>query len=726
MTMKLTNYALAAALSACLLVSCRTDDGISSLAYVDPLIGTQGTGTQYGGMMPMAGVPFGSIQWVPMTRLTEVGVLSYNEADSLLLGFIGTRQPAIWMGEWGQVSFQPQCGDAPVLGYGERGQMIESQEYTPYCGRVTAGGIRTSYAGADHSSVYEISAANHIVIDASRKCEGNRTNPAALPGHLEFSADGRSAFGWNSDMFDGQHTSPKPNFKGFFYMEFSRPATATEVLDDMGDACHGYASFGPAAKPLTVKVGVSLLSVEQAKANLAAEIGKKGVRQVAKESRQAWAAQFGKLCIDADADVKTIFYTGLYHALLYPRRIDEDGRYYSAFDDSIHEGKMYNCWSMWDTYRAEHPLLCLVVPERVDEMMQSLVEMYHEGGWLPKWPNPCYTGIMIGSPAETILAQAWTEGFRDFDLAEAYAAVKKNATVPQPTDMEFMWEDRGCFGDTPETRGGLTRYQTIGYVAGDETRESVSRTQDFGLQDLAAAILADAAGYPEDADYFRARSFNYRNLWNDEQKLFLPRSASGEWMEPRRRHYCECTQWTAQWCVPYDVDGVVELIGGRDEYEARLDNFFETLFWVPERGNKSIHGNEPSHHIAYLYNRIGRPEKTQARVREIMSRSYSTGRKGFDGNEDCGQMSAWYILSSLGLYMLNPADGWYEIGAPCVREATLTIGKPYTPAKLHITVRNLSPDNSTVKSVSFNGKAIEDWRIHHNELIKGGELEFIY
>ena len=333
---------------------------------------------------------------------------------------------------------------------------------------------------------------------------------------------------------------------------------------------------------------------------------------------------------------------------------------------------------------------------------------------------------MIGSPAETILAQAWTEGFRGFDLAEAYAAVKKNATVPQPTDMEFMWEDRGNFGDTPETRGGLTRYQTIGYVAGDETRESVSRTQDFGLQDLAAAILADAAGYPEDADYFRARSFNYRNLWNDEQKLFLPRSASGEWMEPRRRHYCECTQWTAQWCVPYDVDGVVELIGGRDEYEARLDNFFETLFWVPERGNKSIHGNEPSHHIAYLYNRIGRPEKTQARVREIMSRSYSTGRKGFDGNEDCGQMSAWYILSSLGLYMLNPADGWYEIGAPCVREATLTIGKPYTPAKLHITVRNLSPDNTTVKSVSFNGKAIEDWRIHHNELIKGGELEFVY
>lgn len=717
---------MAAALAACVLVSCGQNSGRASLASVDPLIGTQGEGSQYGGMMPMAGVPFGSIQWVPMTRLTEVGVLSYNESDSLLLGFIGTRQPAIWMGEWGQVSFQPQLGDQPVLEFDHRGQSLESQEYAPYGGKVTAGGIATTYAGGDHSAIYEFSAARHVVIDASRECFRDRSNPAPLPGHLEFAPDGMSASGWNSDMFDGQHTSPKPNFKGYFYIEFSRPALTCGVIGDMENKCTGYASFGADAKPLTMKIGVSLLSVGQAKANMRAELCGKNARQLAKASRKAWEKEFSKLTIDADDDVRTIFYTGLYHALLYPRRIDEGGRYWSAFDDEIHEGTMYSCWSMWDTYRAEHPLLCLVAPERIDDMMQSLVEMYHEGGWLPKWPNPCYTGIMIGSPAETILAQAWTEGFRGFDLQEAYAAVKKNATVPQPTDREFEWEDRGNFGDTPETRGGLGRYQTIGYVAGDETRESVSRTQDFGLQDLAAAVLADAAGFPEDAEYFRERSFNYRNLWNPEHRMFLPKTADGEWMEPAKHHYCESTQYTALWCVPYDVEGVVELLGGREEFEAGLDDFFENRFWVPERGNKSIHGNEPSHHIAYLYNRIGRPEKTQYRVREIMSRSYSTGRKGFDGNEDCGQMSAWYILSSLGLYMLNPADGWYELGAPCVREARLRIGKPYKKAVLHIKANNLSSDNSTVKSVTFNGKRLEDWRIHHNELIKGGELIFEY
>lgn len=386
---------------------------------------------------------------------------------------------------------------------------------------------------------------------------------------------------------------------------------------------------------------------------------------------------------------------------------------------------MYSCWSMWDTYRAEHPLLTIVAPERIDDMMQSLLEMYREGGWLPKWPNPCYTGIMAGAPAETILAEAWTKGFRGFDLALAYEAVKKNATVPQPNDTLLRWEDRGNFGDTPETRGGLTRYQTIGYVSSDETNESVSRTLDFGLQDRAAAILAAAAGYPEDSLYFYRRSFNYRNLWNADSTLFLPRSLDGNWVDPASgRHYTECTPYTAQWCIPYDVQGVVELMGGADRYESALDEFFANRFWKPERGNKSVHGNEPSHHVAYLYNRIGRPEKTQKNVREIMSRSYTTQRKGFDGNEDCGQMSAWYILSSLGLYMLNPADGWYEIGSPCVNEAWINFSPPYRKARLHIIARNQSPEHIYVSKVTFNGQEIKDMRLHHNDLVKGGTLCF--
>lgn len=531
----------------------------TSLDYVDPLIGTHGEGTQYGGMMPMTGVPFGSIQWVPMTRLMDVSCLSYNEADSLLLGYIGTRQPAIWMGDWGQVSFQPQRGELKK-DYESRGQLIENCTFTPYWSEVTAGGITTSFSGTEHAAVFEFSEADHVVIDASRIALRGASNPAALPGHIEFGSDCRSASGWNTDMFDGQHSTPKPNFKGYFYIEFSKPFEDSGADGNGEDETRGYVSFAKGGEPLTLKIGVSLISVEQARKNLEQEIGRRGVAKVAALARKAWQEKFDLLEIEAAEDIKTIFYTGLYHCMLYPRRIDEDGRYWSAFDDSIHEGTMYNCYSMWDTYRAEHPLLTLVAPERVDGMMQSLLEMYREGGWLPKWPNPGYTGIMAGDPAETVLAEAWTKGFRGFDLQLAYEAVKKSATVPQPTDTVYRWQDRGNFGDTPETRGGLTRYMSLGYVAADEANESVSRTLDFGLQDRAAAILAGAAGFPDDSAYFYRRSFSYRNLWNSEQSLFLPRSTDGSWMDPTNgRHYTECSPYTALWCVPYDVDGVAEL-----------------------------------------------------------------------------------------------------------------------------------------------------------------------
>lgn len=702
-----------------ILSGCTDNNGLS---YVDPLIGTEGDGTEYGGLMPYVGVPFGSAQWTPMTRLNDVSRLSYNSSDSLLLGFIGSRQPAIWMGDWGQVSLMPQNGPAD-MDYLTRGQKIEKEEYTPYSGFVSAGGIETRFAALEHSAIFDFSDVSNLVIDASRASDGQYSDKSPHPGHLEFSDDGLCISGWNSDLFDGSHTAPKPGFRGYFHMELSRPFSSSLCDADGEDEVHGYVSFDNDG-PLTVRVGLSLISAEQAKENLHDEIGQRSVESVSQISYQQWKEKFDVLQIEADENVKTIFYTALYHSLLYPRKIDEGGRYYSAFDDSIHDGVMYNCWSMWDTYRAEHPLLTLVAPERVDDMMQSLVEMYHEGGWLPKWPNPSYTGIMVGSPAETILAEAWTKGFRGFDIKEAYAAVRKNAMKPQERDRELRWQDRGNFGSTPETRAGLSRYIELGYVAADETNESVSRTQDFGLQDLSAAILADAVGKHDEADYFRKRSQNYRNLWNKESGLFLPRNADGTWADPKSGpHYTECSPQTAVWAVPYDVDGLSSLMGGNEKMESRLDSYFEDLFWKGENGNRSIHGNETSHHVAYLYNRIGKPEKTQARVREILSRSYSTDRKGFDGNEDCGQMSAWYILSSLGLYMLNPADGWYELGAPCVEKAQLKLPQGHM---LTINSKNLSEISATVKRVTFNKREIDGWHIHHSELLKGGELVFEY
>ena len=636
----------------------------ASLAHVDPLIGTEGRGSQYGGMMPYTGVPFGSFHMVPMTRLNRVGQLSFNQADDTLIGFILTRQPAIWMGDWGEVRIPIEPAK------------IEKAEYTPYLGRVTAGGRTFEYTATAHAAWLR----------------GNMSNI-------------RLSDGYCSNRDDANLGYPLPNFKGW--------------------RCVKRVKGG-------LQVGVSLISLDQARRNLELEIGGKTFEAVVAETKAEWQRYFDRIEIDAPEDVKTIFCTGLFHTLLYPRQIDEYGRYYSAFDDKVHEGTMYSCYSLWDTYRAEHPWLTLVAPERVDGMMQALLEMYREGGWLPKWPNPSYTGIMIGAPAEVVLAEAYVKGFRGFDLKLAYEAVKKNATVPQEGDDTCDWRDRGEFGRTPETRGGLASYMKRGYVACDLTRESVSRTQDFCLDDCAAAILAEATGHADEAAYFRARARNYTNLWNAAASAFLPRRADGSFV-PRGSErlkildldYCEQTPETGVWGVPFDTDGLAALMGGKDAAVRRLDEFFDTLFWVPERGNKSIHGNEPSHHCAYLYNRFGAPEKTQRRVREILTRAYSTNRKGFDGNEDCGQMSAWYILSALGFYPLDPASGEYELGSPIVRGARFRIGAPYTPATLEIRVRNYAPDRWRVARVTLNGRELKTWRVRHADLVKGGVLEYV-
>ena len=634
---------LAAALAATALASASAD----MLKYVDSLIGTEGSGSQYGGMMPYVGVPFGSFQMVPMTRLNRVGQLSFNQADDTLIGFILTRQPAIWMGDWGEVRIPIEPAK------------IEDAEYTPHLGRVTAGG-----------RVFEYTATAHA---------------AWLRGDLR---DVRLLDGYNPNRDDENLGRPLPNFKGW--------------------RCVRRVKGG-------MQIGVSIISLEQARRNLAAEIGDKPFDAVVAETKTAWEKCFSRIEIDAPEDVKTIFYTGLYHTLLYPRQIDEpsfapsaateacDRKYYSAFDDKIHDGTMYNCYSLWDTYRAEHPWLTLVAPERIDGMMQSLIEMYREGGWLPKWPNPGYTGIMVGAPAEIVLEEAMVKGFTGFDHRLAREAILKNRTVPQRFDAERRWRDREEYGDCPETRAGLESYLKRGYVACDKTDESVSRTLDFSLAD---------------------RNKAYTNLWCATAGLFLPRRTDGTFDADAKRAYTECSPETAVWCVPHDPEGLSALMGGNTTAIKRLDEFFETLFWKPERGNRSIHGNEPSHHVAYLYNRFGAPEKTQQRVREILTRSYSTNRKGFDGNEDCGQMSAWYIFSALGFYPLDPVSGYYEIGSPIVSGAKLRLGAPYARATLEIRVKNYAPDRWRVGRVTLNGVGIKDWRIRHADIVKGGILEF--
>ena len=498
------------------------------------------------------------------------------------------------------------------------------------------------------------------------------------------------------------------------------------------DQAGGWCEFGPGDAPILVCIGSSFIDTARAKDNSSREAGDGFDFETLKaKARAAWARQLSPIDITASDDVKTIFYTAMYHTLLCPRESGEYGRYYSGIDDQIHDGDSYTCYSMWDTYRSEHAFLTLAAPERVDPMMRALLQIYKEGGWLPKWPSLTYTGQMTGNPAEVILAEAYAKGFRGFDAELAWEACWKSATVPQKNDLANNWKWRLPWRGYPPARCGLTRYMQNGWVAADECSESVSRTQDFCLDDLATASLGEALGHNKEAAYLRSRAKNYRNVWNSEKQLFWPRQVTGCWksglnQDFGRGDYTECSPETCIWQVQYDMPGLIDLLGGREKAIARLDNYFMNMFFSAgrPRGSMSLHENEPTHHISYLYNLLGEHEKCAQVVRTILTTTYTTDAWGFEGNDDCGQISSWYVLSSLGFYPVLPYSGEYEIGSPLVDRAAIRIGHPYKPAVFTVVAKNQSKANYVVKSVKLNGRELVSRRIRHGDIVVGGTLEF--
>ena len=718
-----------------------------SIDAVDPLIGTDTVrGEDIGnsaGMVPAVCVPFGGVKWVPMTRLTEIGSVSYFSKDPAFLGFIGTRQPSPWMGDFGQVSVMARVGKVEC-DYATRGVDFDRAACTfapDYCRIVDASGVVSEVTASSHAAIlrftFPAGVPHHLVLDASRTFTARLSDKRPFPGGLVFGADRRSVSLWNTDRPDAHFGPPLKNWRTETQVTFSAPFVRTGTYADgvtregavevEGDQCGGWVEFDP--EVTTVEVRIATSAVRDPAGVAARELGTLSFAALRAETAAAWERKLNVITFDADDETRRVFTTAVYHACQFPAEFSEGGRYYSAFDDTIHTGEAYTSFSLWDTYRAEHPFLTLVAPERVDGFVRSLLQMYQEGGYLPKWPNPSYTGIMVGSPAEIVIAEAWQKGFRGFDLNLAYEAVKHNATVPTPNDDVTNWSQRIRWTGHPETRGGLTTYQTLGYVASDKTHESVSRTQDFGHDDLGAAVLADAVGRPEEAAYFRARSKNYTNLWNAAKGTFWPRQADGTWQatataELSHPDYTEQSAKTAVWGVPYDVPGLARLVGGEDELERRLDAYFGNYFYGVDGRTFSHHDNEPTHHVAYLYAAIGRYDKCAREVRRILTTCYSSEPWGMEGNDDCGQMSAWYVLSALGFYPLDPTSGEYVIGSPLVRSAKLRIGAPYAPAEFKIVAHNQSRENARVVSVKLNGQELANRRLKHADIVRGGVLEF--
>jgi predicted alpha-1,2-mannosidase len=695
--------------------------------WVNTFVGTGSSmGPEYGGTMPFVSTPFGMTNWTAQTRQNRISVSSYEYHDQYIEGFIGTHQPAIWMGDYGYITLMPETGSMNFAPENRRLSFTHKDEIsTPYYYAVTMGSdaaqrIKAEMTATDHAGylrfTYPKGAKANVLIEITRP---------GIVGYVKFDPTRHEIVGYNPDRMDANLGPMKlPNFKGYFVVRFKQPFLSHNVYagtfsrpgqNELTDANVGaFVSFDTHQdNQVDVQVGTSFISIDQARANLDAEMPNWNFDGLRDALKNTWNQKLGIAIIEgATDDQRHIFYSGLYHALLYPKLFSEHGRYYSAYDDKVHNGESYTAYSIWDIFRAENSLLTIFAPERIGGMVQALLQDFQEGGWMPKWPNPSYTNIMIGTHADSLVAEAINKGFKGFDYQLAYQAVYKDAMTPPDGDTTRLWLDREPY--TPyEARAGLTYFKKLGYIPADKVSESASSTEEESYDDYAVAQVAKAVGKDDDYRFFMKRSLSYKNLFNPARHFMQARNSDGSWASPDDG-WTEGDQWVYLYAALHDVPGVVQLMGGPQAATAELDEHFN--------GNHNRHDNEPSHHYGYLYDFTGEPWKTQARVREIANDAYSNTIDGVLGNEDCGQMSAWYIFTAMGFYPLNPASAEYVIGSPLFKSVTLHLpnGKIFL-----ISAPKNSAKNVYVQSVTLNGKALDTPIISYADIEAGGELDFV-
>jgi len=810
-------------------------DNTGVLRYVNPKIGTYGvTPNGNGGMIPSLSPPFGMTRWTPQTRENFISQCPYNDMDAYIHGFQATHQPAIWMGESGQVVLSPGVGDVRPL-FGQRGHAFSKVDEvsTPYVYEVTmnAGTIDTGvnltessfspvpggaqpvpsdvsegangrtrrdavnrapplefrstgsstieypdlaeatgkpyhYASAGHPSVGEnrtiraaLTATSHIGhlrldFDSSKEArhsarhtdqdpyvfiQGTRQN---WTGHIVIDATKREVYGSNPQRQDyALGPSRAPGFSGYFVSRFSQPFASYGVTYGgnlhpgvtSGNGTHlgAYIKFASNVHRIEVRTAVSFVSVEQARRNLAIEAPEDVTfEQTVEGLKEAWLEKLGRVAIDgvndttADHDPRTIWYTALFHALQYPSDFSEPltangtrRTFYSGYTDNIHEAddSYYQSWSIWDTYRAEHSLLTLFAPERVNSMMRSLLRIFEWSGRLPMWANIVETNIMIGTHVDAVFANALTRAFDGFDVGKAWSAVEKNAFVPPINDTHLLYYDREPY--TPdEVRAGLTSYMPNGYVPNDQCAESASRTLDYAFDDYAASVVAGYAGDNITAETLRQRSQNYHKIYNADTTFMEARNANSTWAGSEQG-WTEGDDWVYTFSVMHDPSGLAHMMGGSAKLKTKLDEHFN--------GGHNDHTNEPSHHVPYLYAAIGYPASTQNLTRAIAATDYNATSAGLSGNEDLGQMSAWYLFSALGFYPVNPASDEYVVGAPFFEEVTIRL--PTGPAKGEHVLTITAPGAPTmpfVKSLKVDDKIIDRAVLTHRQIITARHIAF--
>lgn len=696
--------------------------------YVNPFIGTDFTGNTY----PGAQAPFGMVQLSPDNGLPGWDRISgYFYPDSTIAGFSHTHLSGTGAGDLYDISFMPVTlpykeADAPLGIHSLFSHDKETASAGYYQVRLKDYDINveltaTERCGIQRYTFPEADAA--IFLNLRKAMNWDFTNDTRIEVVDSVTIQGyRFSDGWARD----QHI--------YFRTRFSKPFasvqldTAAVIKDGKRIGSSAIARFDfhtSAGEQILVTTAISGVSMEGAARNLAAEAPADDFDKYLAATRKNWNEQLSKVEIKSnDIDEKVKFYTALYHSMLAPTIYsDVDGTYYGP-DKQVHQADgwtNYSTFSLWDTYRAVHPLYTYIEPQRVNDMVKSFLAFSEQNGRLPVWNfYGSETDMMIGYHAVPVIVDAYLKGIGDFDPKKALAACVATANID-----EYR---------------GIGLYKKYGYVPYDVTDHynsenwSLSKTLEYAYDDYCIARMAEKLGEKQIADEFYKRSLNYKNVYNSQTTFMQPRNNKGSFIEnfspdDYTPHICESNGWQYFWSVQQDVDGLISLVGGKERFTQKLDSMFTynpsadedlPIFSTGMIGQYA-HGNEPSHHVIYLFNAIGQPWKTQKYAAEVMHELYKNTPAGLCGNEDCGQMSAWYVFSAMGFYPVDPISGKYEIGTPMYPEMKMHLanGKTFT-----ILAPAVSKENIYIQSVKLDGKPYDKSYITHEQIMNGSIFEF--
>ncbi len=714
---------------------------------VNPLMGTDSSyELSFGNTYPAVAVPWGMNFWTPVTGEMGSG-WGYTYDAHKISGIKQTHQPSPWMNDY--AAFELMALTGPVrIKQDERASWFShmAEESKPYKYQVyfadydvTAEVVPTSRA-AQFRFTFPESDDAHIVLDAYN--EGSMVS--VDPEHRRITGYVRNNSGGVPD-----------NFHNYFVLQFDRDFTVTRTWDESfqlrdrlkseGGHVGAVVSFDTQdGDQIGVKVASSFIGPEQALLNLEREVGDQSFEQTEGAARAAWEKELSRIRVtDPDIDNRRTFYSALYRMLLFPRPLHEvtaEGKtvHYSPYNGKVEDGYLFTDNGFWDTWRAVFPFFALMYPELDSQIMQGLVNTYQEGGWLPEWASPGYRDVMIGSNSANLIADAYINGVRGFDVETLYEAMIKNATTSEGRPRDKAGKVIGAVG-----REGVEYYNRLGYVPYDVgINESAARTLEYATADFSISQLAKALGKDADAKKYAEQALNYRNLYDAESGWIRGRNKDGSWATPFNPYkwgdaFTEGNALHYSWAVMQDVQGLIELMGGCEKFVERLDAIFaappifdesyygQVIHEIREMQIAAMgqyaHGNQPIQHMPYLYDWAGAPWKTQYHVRDIMAKLYSSAPDGYPGDEDNGQTSAWYVFSALGFYPVASATGQYAIGSPLFQTVILTMPNGKT---LTIEAKNNSAENVYIQSVSLNGTPHAKTWLTHDALSQGGRLTF--